>query len=126
MASKSKLGVCDSCGGFLPANVSSTCVHCKAPVRSPFVNLRAVSAVAGVLGSGAMAFTLMACYGGACAEDDCFGRAYDRDDASAATDAGRDAFLPDVRVSDPTVDASRDADADSDGGDAGDAGDGGN
>lgn len=122
MPSRSKLGVCGSCGGFVPSDAAS-CVHCKASVRSRFGALRTVSAVAGVLGSGAMAFTLMACYGGACVDGGCDDYSYD-DDAGNLNDAARDATLPDVRVGDP--DASRDAssdaadDADPDGGDGGD------
>jgi len=74
-----------------------------------------------------MAFTLMACYGGACAQGGCEDYPYD-DDAGDLNDAARDATLPDVRVGDANEDASRDAssdatdDADSDGGDGGDGG----
>ena len=129
MPSRSKLGVCGSCGGFLPSGAAS-CVHCKASVGYRFGALRTVSAVAGVLGTVAMAFTLMACYGGACAQGGCEDYYPYDDDAGDLNDAARDATLPDVSVGDP--DASRDAsadaadDADSDGGDGGDGdGDGG-
>lgn len=56
-----KLEQCSGCNGFLPATVSA-CPHCDQK-RSK------LGAVALVLGSGAIAFTLMACYGAApCAE----------------------------------------------------------
>jgi hypothetical protein len=57
-----KLTTCSACSGFVPPSALD-CPHCKTKAR---VRL---GAVATVLGSGAIAFTLMACYGAApCAE----------------------------------------------------------
>jgi len=56
-----KLEKCSGCHGFVPASVSA-CPHCN-------LKRSKLAAVAVVLGSGAIAFTLMACYGAApCAE----------------------------------------------------------
>lgn len=56
-----KLETCSTCRGFLPSTADH-CPHC----RTKRIGL---GAIATVLGSGAIAFTLMACYGAApCAE----------------------------------------------------------
>ncbi|MBX3226760.1 MAG: hypothetical protein KIT84_38925 [Labilithrix sp.] len=56
-----KLEQCTACGGFLPT-AGDSCPHCRATRTK-------LGAVAMVLGSSAIAFTLMACYGAApCAQ----------------------------------------------------------
>lgn len=128
MGSGSKLGVCSSCRGFVPAG-RPTCVHCGA--RSPgsaraLLDRFRVGALGGALGGGAIAFTLMACYG-APPCDDGTRHCYDDDgDVDAGRDAGRDARLPDVSVGEAAApdaedapDGGEDDDASADGGDAG-------
>ncbi|HVH44940.1 MAG TPA: hypothetical protein VM925_21450 [Labilithrix sp.] len=116
MLRPSKLTRCGSCGGFLPAGVS-TCLFCRAPTRSLFDRLR-VGALGGALGGGAVAFTLMACYGAPPCDDgtrDC------HDDDSADSGA-RDGTVADVEVHDASPDTASDAtsaDAATDGGDGG-------
>lgn len=62
-----KLEPCGACGGFLPT-VGETCPHCNAERALPAGRSK-LGAVALVLGGSAIAFTLMACYGGPpCAE----------------------------------------------------------
>jgi len=57
-----KLTTCSECNGFIPP-AANACPHCKSKLR-----LR-LGAVATVLASSAISFTLMACYGApACAE----------------------------------------------------------
>lgn len=115
---RSKLGVCDSCGGFVPARASS-CVHCKTSVRPLFERMR-IGALGGAFGGGAIAFTLMACYGMPPCDDGTRGCYDDNGDAGGdESDAARDARLPDVQVRDGAR-----SDADDDGGDAS-TGDGG-
>jgi hypothetical protein len=53
------LDTCVACGGFTPV-AASRCPHCDATIARPFVR-RALAVVTG----GAVAMTLMACYGGA-------------------------------------------------------------
>ena len=118
MASRSKLDVCGSCGGFVPSAAPS-CVHCNASRRPLFDRLR-IGALGGAFGGGAIAFTLMACYGMPPCEDgtrSCYDT--DLDDGGTELDAARDARKPDVQIRDA---AATDA---SDAGEAGDAGDGG-
>jgi hypothetical protein len=67
-----------------------------------------LGAVGGALGSGAIAFTLMACYGAPCANDECRGDY----DAGGEDDSGRDANKPDVQI----VNKDAAADANDDGG----------
>lgn len=57
-----KLSTCTKCDGFMPSDASS-CPHCDSPVRRPRASLarRLLSAA----GGGAVAMTLMACYGAA-------------------------------------------------------------
>ncbi len=55
-----QLDRCSACTGFLGKNASA-CPHCGASIdRSRTARL---GAIGGVLGGGALAFTLMACYG---------------------------------------------------------------
>jgi hypothetical protein len=64
-----KLGTCSGCGGFV-AEKSASCPHCGKRVRA------LLGLAGGVLGGGALAFTLMACYGMAPCPDgqrDCHG-----------------------------------------------------
>jgi hypothetical protein len=77
--------------------------------------------LAGALGGGAVAFTLMACYGAPCSYDNC-GSDYDGG-GQGDDDASRDANKPDVQVGkkDAASDGSDDGSASSIG-DAGDAG----
>jgi len=90
-----------------------------------FFDRTMVKMLGGALGGGAIAFTLMACYGAPpCDEPEC--RAVDDPDASASTDSGRDANRPDVSVTRPNeagtaADGSTEAGLD-DGGDGGDGG----
>ena len=121
MSSGSKLGVCGACGGFFPAR-ASVCVHCKATSRPLFDRLR-IGALGGSFGGGAIAFTLMACYGMPPCDDGTRDCHYDDGDGGSASDAARDARLPDVQVTDASTGASdADSDADGDGGDDADAG----
>ncbi len=68
-----KLGRCTECSGFVPAGASA-CPHCEAKVgASTFKKLGALGVA---IGGGAIAFTLMACYGRPpCPEGDrdCYG-----------------------------------------------------
>lgn len=73
MSTTTKLGQCQSCGGFVPGDLS-VCPHCDARVtvaqkaattaRDVARRLR-LGALGGAIGGGAIAFTLMACYGAA-------------------------------------------------------------
>ncbi|HEY8077730.1 MAG TPA: hypothetical protein VIF62_26570 [Labilithrix sp.] len=75
-----KLVTCASCGGF---RRGLACPHCGKVAR-------AIVGAAAVLGSGALAFTLMACYGVApCPEGN-----KDCRSPSPSTDAGRDMTMP--------------------------------
>jgi hypothetical protein len=51
---------CSSCNGFVP-QAADSCPHCS----SKRISRSSLGAVGLVLGSGAIAFTLMACYGAA-------------------------------------------------------------
>jgi hypothetical protein len=53
---------CPACAGFL-SPAAALCPHCDAPAR-PSRGGRLARAILGMLGSGAAAVTLMACYGG--------------------------------------------------------------
>ena len=101
------LDVCRSSGGFVPGRAAS-CPHCSLAVRRGVARKLA----AGTLGGGAIAFTLMACYGVAaiCSGDHCEADA-EASDAEADFDS-----RPDVHVNPP--DAGRDADEDADASDA--------
>lgn len=124
MTTRSKLVVCDACGGFVPGS-SASCVHCKAARRPLFERLR-VGALGGAFGGGALAFTLMACYGAPPCDDGA--RCYDdnTDDGGPGRDV-RDAARPDVQVNDGAAKDAADSDDASpgDGGDDPDAGDAG-
>lgn len=118
MSRTRRLETCSACGGFVPAKVD-TCPHCAtslAPKAGLFSVLRA-STLGGVLGGGALAFTLMACYG--C--PDCEYLVYEDDvDGGDAGRARADAQVAkDTGAPDATDASPRDA------GDAGAAGDGG-
>jgi hypothetical protein len=76
--------------------------------------------LAGALGGGAVAFTLMACYGAPCAYDNC---GNDYDGGGQDDDASRDANKPDVQVG--SKDAANDANDDGSSSSIGDGGDGG-
>jgi hypothetical protein len=66
-----------------------------------------VKALAGTVGGGAIAFTLMACYGGPpCGGAEC--RAFDDGGTETESDAGRDVNRPDVRVNDAGKDSAID------------------
>jgi hypothetical protein len=58
----STLSVCASCRGFVPASARA-CPHCDAPAERSRLG-RAARACAKVAAGGAVAMTLMACYGG--------------------------------------------------------------
>ncbi|MCA9593779.1 MAG: hypothetical protein KC776_10730 [Myxococcales bacterium] len=58
----STLSVCSSCEGFVPAGARA-CPHCDAPHKRSRL-ARAARASAKVALGGAVAMTLMACYGG--------------------------------------------------------------
>jgi hypothetical protein len=134
--SSGKLTQCSSCGGFIPA-IKSSCPHCSSSSsaaaaaaaaspagRSVFNRLRA-RALGGAFGGGAIAFTLMACYGAPpCEEPSCRDTNADGGDNETDGATGRDANRPDVIVT-PKDDGGGSS---SDGGnaDAGnDSGDGG-
>ncbi len=55
---------CSHCGGFVPSTHLSTCPHCgvSGPTAAPAARSRTAT-VLGALGGGAIAMTLMACYG---------------------------------------------------------------
>jgi len=60
------LGTCSSCGGFVP-HAANECPHCLCGLEPSKANRRlrrAVVGVLGIVGGGAFAMTLMACYGG--------------------------------------------------------------
>lgn len=114
-----RLDVCSSCGGFVPS-LASTCPHCQRSTRPLFERLR-VGALGGVFGGGAIAFTLMACYGmPPCDGDECNEPDLEETDASP----GRDTRRPNVQVGEAGADAgASDAAPEGDGGDATDGGD---
>ncbi len=98
-------------------------------MRPLFERLR-LGVLGGTVGGGAIAFTLMACYGSPPCDDgtdDCF--VFNGDAGSTEGDAARDARRPDVEVRDGSTgdaadasddaspdDGGRDADADTDAG----------
>jgi hypothetical protein len=90
---------CASCGGFVPRD---RCPNCFAVRRRRSLATR-LGLLAGPLGGGAIAMTLMACYGMPPCDDGSQG-CYEPD-ASAQGDA---AHLPDVRVNDAGFDAPDD------------------
>jgi hypothetical protein len=53
-----KLDVCSACGGFVPAR-ALVCPHCSISRHGRSL----ARAIGGAIGGGAIAFTLMACYG---------------------------------------------------------------
>jgi hypothetical protein len=110
MASPTKLERCGSCGGFAAAP-ARRCPHCQKPLRGALERLR-LGALGGSIGGGAIAFTLMACYG----MPPCDGGGYDchYDDDAGQNDDPPDANRPDVQVAPP--DAGTDA-GDDDAGD---------
>jgi hypothetical protein len=60
------LTLCSHCRGFLPPAHAATCPHCGADTAAPASASRSLATKAlGVIGGGAVAVTLMACYGGA-------------------------------------------------------------
>lgn len=118
MARTPSLSSCSSCGGFVPVRAEA-CPNCAKPAartRSLATRLR-VGAIGGALGGGAIAFTLMACYG--CPDGSCGGGAY------ATGDGGRDLADAQIGADTGARDASSDAASASDAarGDGGDAGD---
>ncbi len=64
---------CDSCSGFLPSP-ASTCPHCGAAPSAPPQGRGIGGKILAAAGSGMVALTLMACYGGGpddyCRDDD--------------------------------------------------------
>lgn len=64
---------CDSCAGFLPPTASA-CPHCGAAVAAPATGRGLGGKLLAAAGSGMVALTLMACYGGGpddyCYDDD--------------------------------------------------------
>ncbi len=115
---RARLDPCASCKGFVPSR-ATVCPHCKV-ARSARAGVFArlhLSALGGAVGGGALAVTLMACYGMAPGD-------YDADDPDARSLA--DAQVGDSAASDAGRDAARDADASdarTDGGEEPDAGD---
>lgn len=69
-----KLLTCSSCDGFVPRSATE-CPHCSAALSGSSATSR-LGVLATALGGGAIAVTLMACYGGPprCADGtkDCF------------------------------------------------------
>jgi hypothetical protein len=113
---------CGGCGGFLPPGVT-TCPNCSVAKRDAGI-LSRVGLAGGILGGGAIAFTLMACYGAPpCADGtyNCYNPPEDAGGDSSvppfdAGDAqGADAATPDGGGQDA---ASADAAGDSASGDA--------
>lgn len=82
------LAACPACAGFVPA-ARPTCPHCDAALpRGPSRGGRLAGALARMAASGAVAVTLMACYGAMprpypaeafCADDDRDGACVDHD-----------------------------------------------
>jgi hypothetical protein len=86
---RSRLSSCSSCKGFVPAS-AALCPHCRAPQEtSAFARLR-LGVLGGALGGGALAFTLMACYG--CPPGQCGGPP--TDSGEGLGDAGTNAPSP--------------------------------
>lgn len=134
--SSQKLFPCAVCGGFIPTHASS-CPHCSAATKPSSASAKAtargvgrspiVKALGGALGGGAIAFTLMACYGvPPCDEDTgCSGGNDTSDSGDANADGGgRDVNRPDVVVTPqgdsggPSTDGGG-GDANADAGDSG-------
>jgi hypothetical protein len=132
---------CSRCQGFVPPR-SLRCPNCAAS-RSARGLLSRVGLAGGVLGGGAVAFTLMACYGMPPCDDanangcgyvppteDAGGDAGDAGGDAAQADAGRDSAVDAASDggADAAVDASRDggndSGADAASQDSGDAGTG--
>jgi hypothetical protein len=100
---------CSRCQGFIPGQ-SLSCPNCAAP--SPARGLLSrVGLAGGILGGGAVAFTLMACYGMAPCNDPngCYGTLpEDAGTDAGALDAGADANVGVDAGSDAAVDAAVD------------------
>jgi len=113
---RSKLEVCGSCSGFLPAQVKAcpNCQTARATKRSLASGLPLrLGALGTLLTGGTMAITLMACYGAPCTADNC-GPYYPNDSGQEDDDSGPN--TPDVKVTpnDAGSDAKSDADASDD------------
>ena len=102
-----KLQQC-ACGGFIPGSLTA-CPHCglgvkestRPTVRSVARRLR-LGALGGAIGGGAIAFTLMACYGGAPCPDgtrDCY--------KNPPTTPSSSASLPTTPTTPTTADAGK-------------------
>jgi hypothetical protein len=111
---------CAKCDGFV---IEGACPNCGAPARARNVARRLLRA-GGVVGGGALAFTLMACYGmppceapGACSDEPAADAGF-KGDAGPSRDGSTRA---DASDSGSASDGGEDGDA-GDGGDAGDAG----
>lgn len=120
--SRARLDPCASCKGFVPPR-AEVCPHCRttqARKAGLFARLH-LSALGGAVGGGAIAMTLMACYGGPPVDCEDYGGCFDPDARSLA-----DAQVGDAARSDAASDAARDgavSDARTDGGADPDAGD---
>lgn len=62
------LATCPACDGFLPAS-ATTCPHCGATVSTAPAPAGIAGKILAAAGTGLMAITLMACYGGGPVED---------------------------------------------------------
>jgi hypothetical protein len=118
--SRARLAPCAICRGFLPSR-AEVCPHCKAPhgTKGGVLARLHLSALGGAVGGGALAMTLMACYG--LAPSECEG-CYDPDARSLADVQIGDAAASDALRSGATDagtgDARADGAVDPDGGDA--------
>lgn len=105
-----QLGTCSSCRGFLGISVVA-CPHCGLALGRA---RRLAAGATALLGGGAVSMTLMACYGGACINDDCSGTAYGEADsgrrlADARVDDGaNDGGSGDASQTDASADAASD------------------
>jgi hypothetical protein len=87
---------CASCSGFVP-NAKTECPNCGARLAGSGLSprMKTLGAFGAILGGGAFAMTLMACYGCPPSDKQCMG--FDEDggrslsDPTIGSDAGRDA-----------------------------------
>ena len=100
---------CSGCGGFVPGKLT-TCPHCGRACRSRLATRLRLRMLGGALGGGAIAFTLMACYGRPpCPESDaeCYGPRRAPAPLPVATDAGSKGQGNDMPVAVPPPEGSK-------------------
>ncbi len=88
---RSRLASCSSCKGFVPAS-AALCPSCRAPQETSALARLRLGVLGGALGGGALAFTLMACYG--CPPGQCGGPPREPDNGLGDGGANETAPIP--------------------------------